>query len=79
MINLLAADRWLPGLPPRRDDKTWLYICLAAGVVGIASGLLLARNVLAADQGTLEDEGDRPGRSRRGPRRSWPASSGRSS
>ncbi len=33
-------------------DKTWLYICLVAGIIGIAAGLLLARNVLAADQGT---------------------------
>ncbi len=35
-------------------DKTWLYICLIAGIVGIAAGLLLARNVLAADQGSLK-------------------------
>ena len=35
-------------------DKTWLYICLIAGIVGIASGLLLARNVLSFDQGTAK-------------------------
>ncbi len=35
-------------------DKTWLYICLFAGIVGIASGLLLARNVLSFDQGTAK-------------------------
>ncbi|HEY5385313.1 MAG TPA: sodium-translocating pyrophosphatase [Acidimicrobiales bacterium] len=35
-------------------DKTWLYICLFAGIVGIVSGLLLARNVLSFDQGTAK-------------------------
>ena len=35
-------------------DKTWLYICLVAGIVGIVSGLLLARNVLSFDQGTAK-------------------------
>jgi K(+)-stimulated pyrophosphate-energized sodium pump len=35
-------------------DKTWLYICLIAGIVGIVSGLLLARNVLSFDQGTAK-------------------------
>ena len=35
-------------------DKTWLYICLVAGIVGIAAGLLLARNVLSFDQGTAK-------------------------
>ena len=50
MINLLAAgDGGYQNFQLGGTDKTWLYICLAAGVVGIASGLLLARNVLAAD------------------------------
>ncbi len=35
-------------------DKTWLYICLFAGIVGIVSGLILARNVLSFDQGTAK-------------------------
>jgi len=35
-------------------DKAWLYICLVAGIVGIVSGLLLARNVLSFDQGTAK-------------------------
>src|SRR5580704_2961550 len=53
MINLLAAgDGGYQNFQLGGTDKTWLYICLAAGVVGIASGLLLARNVLAADTGT---------------------------
>src|ERR1700727_2832010 len=52
MINLLAADGGYQAFRLGGGDKTWLYICLAAGVVGIASGLLLARNVLAADTGT---------------------------
>ncbi len=54
MINLLAADGGYQAFHLGGTDKTWLYICLAAGIVGIASGLLLARNVLAADQGTLK-------------------------
>ncbi len=53
MINLLAAGNGgYQAFHLRGADKTWLYICLAAGVVGIAAGLLLARNVLAADTGT---------------------------
>ncbi|MCX6512084.1 MAG: sodium/proton-translocating pyrophosphatase, partial [Actinobacteria bacterium] len=32
-------------------DKTWIYAVLAAGVIGILSGLVLMRGVLAADQG----------------------------
>ena len=52
MINLLAAEGGYQAFHLGGVDKTWLYICLAAGVVGIRAGLLLARNVLAADQGT---------------------------
>src|SRR5271155_5984728 len=53
MINLLAAGNGgYQAFKLHGADKTWLYICLAAGVVGIATGLLLARNVLAADTGT---------------------------
>src|SRR3984957_3141499 len=53
MINLLAAaNGGYQAFHLGGADKTWLYICLAAGVVGIAAGLLLARNVLAADTGT---------------------------
>jgi K(+)-stimulated pyrophosphate-energized sodium pump len=53
MINLLAAGNGgYQAFHLGGADKTWLYICLVAGVVGIAAGLLLARNVLAADTGT---------------------------
>jgi K(+)-stimulated pyrophosphate-energized sodium pump len=53
MINLLAAGNGgYQNFHLGGADKTWLYICLGAGVVGIAAGLLLARNVLAADTGT---------------------------
>ncbi len=53
MINLLAAGNGgYQNFHLGGADKLWLYICLVAGVVGIATGLLLARNVLAADQGT---------------------------
>ncbi len=54
MINFLAAEGGYQAFRLTGADKTWLYICLAAGVVGIAAGLLLARNVLAADQGTVK-------------------------
>ncbi len=54
MIRLLAADGGYQAFHLGGTDKTWLYICLVAGIVGIASGLLLARNVLAADQGTVK-------------------------
>ncbi|HWE67250.1 MAG TPA: sodium/proton-translocating pyrophosphatase, partial [Acidimicrobiales bacterium] len=53
MINLLATgDGGYQAFTLHGTDKLWLYICLAAGVVGIVTGLLLARNVLAADTGT---------------------------
>ena len=35
-------------------DKTWLYLALAAGVIGILAGLNLMRGVLAADQGSVK-------------------------
>ncbi|HEY1445844.1 MAG TPA: sodium-translocating pyrophosphatase, partial [Acidimicrobiales bacterium] len=54
MINLLAAEGGYQAFHLGGVDKTWLYICLAAGVVGIGAGLLLARNVLAADSGTVK-------------------------
>ncbi|MGO8861163.1 MAG: sodium-translocating pyrophosphatase [Acidimicrobiales bacterium] len=55
MINLLAAGNGgYQNFHLAATDKTWLYICLAAGVVGIGAGLLLARNVLAADSGTAK-------------------------
>jgi len=54
MIKLLAAEGGYQAFHLGGVDKTWLYICLAAGVVGIGAGLLLARNVLAADQGTVK-------------------------
>src|SRR3984885_7314688 len=54
MINLLAAKGGYQAFHLGGVDKTWLYICLIAGIVGIASGLLLARNVLSFDQGTAK-------------------------
>ena len=52
MINLLAAEGGYQSFTLNGADKTWLYICLLAGIIGIAAGLLLARNVLQAGQGT---------------------------
>src|SRR5271156_1659417 len=54
MIRLLAVDGGYQAFHLGGVDKTWLYICLVAGIVGIVSGLLLARNVLAFDQGTAK-------------------------
>jgi K(+)-stimulated pyrophosphate-energized sodium pump len=54
MIKLLAAEGGYQAFHLGGVDKTWLYICLVAGIVGIVSGLLLARNVLAFDQGTAK-------------------------
>jgi K(+)-stimulated pyrophosphate-energized sodium pump len=33
-------------------DKVWLYVTLACGVIGIITGLILARGVLATEQGS---------------------------
>src|SRR5271154_3823028 len=53
MINLLATGNGgYQAFTLHGADRTWLYLCLVAGVVGIVAGLLLARNVLAADTGT---------------------------
>ena len=54
MIKLLAAEGGYQAFHLGGVDKTWLYICLVAGIVGIVAGLLLARNVLAFDQGTAK-------------------------
>src|SRR3974390_3772903 len=54
MIRLLAAEGGYQAFHLSGADRTWLYVCLIAGIVGIGAGLLLARNVLAADQGTLK-------------------------
>ena len=54
MIKLLAAKGGYQAFHLGGVDKTWLYICLIAGIVGIVAGLLLARNVLAFDQGTAK-------------------------
>ena len=40
-----------PSISPR-NDWIWLFVALAAGLVGITAGLVLARGVLAADTGT---------------------------
>jgi K(+)-stimulated pyrophosphate-energized sodium pump len=54
MIRTLAAEGGYQAFHLGGVDKTWLYICLIAGIVGIGAGLLLARNVLAFDQGTAK-------------------------
>ena len=54
MITLLAAEGGYQVFHLGGAEKTWLYICLVAGIVGIVVGLLLVRSVLAADQGTAK-------------------------
>ncbi len=54
MIKTLAAEGGYQAFHLGGVDRTWLYICLLAGIVGIVAGLLLARNVLAFDQGTAK-------------------------
>ncbi|MFZ0248987.1 MAG: sodium-translocating pyrophosphatase [Acidimicrobiales bacterium] len=54
MIRTLAAEGGYQAFGLSGTDKAWLYICLFAGVVGIVAGLLLARNVLSFDQGTVK-------------------------
>jgi K(+)-stimulated pyrophosphate-energized sodium pump len=48
----LAAEGGYQAFVLTSKDWIWLTLCLVAGVVGIAAGLILARGVLAADQGT---------------------------
>ena len=50
LVNLVGEGGY-QAFTLNSTDRLWLYITLAAGVVGIVSGLILARGVLAADQG----------------------------
>ncbi len=54
MIHALVAEGGYQAFHLGGTDKVWLGVALFAGVVGIIAGLLLARNVLAADQGTAK-------------------------
>jgi K(+)-stimulated pyrophosphate-energized sodium pump len=48
------AEGGYQNFTPTSTDKTWLYLVLAAGVIGILAGLNLMRSVLAADQGSAK-------------------------
>ena len=50
LVNLVGEGGY-QAFTLNSTDRLWLYITLGAGVVGIVSGLILARGVLAADQG----------------------------
>ena len=54
MIHALVAEGGYQAFHLGGTDKVWLGIALFAGAVGIIAGLLLARNVLSADQGTAK-------------------------
>jgi K(+)-stimulated pyrophosphate-energized sodium pump len=54
MIHALVAEGGYQAFHLGGTDKVWLGLAIFAGVIGIAAGLLLARNVLAADQGTAK-------------------------
>ena len=50
LVHLVGEGGYQPFMLTS-TDKMWLYIVLACGVIGIITGLILARGVLAADQG----------------------------
>jgi K(+)-stimulated pyrophosphate-energized sodium pump len=52
MIHALVATGGYQAFHLGHADWVWLILAIVAGAVGIIAGLLLARNVLAADQGT---------------------------
>jgi K(+)-stimulated pyrophosphate-energized sodium pump len=54
MIHALVGEGGYQAFHLGGTDKAWLGLALLAGVVGIVVGLLLVRNVLAADQGTAK-------------------------
>jgi K(+)-stimulated pyrophosphate-energized sodium pump len=51
-MNVLAAEGGYQAFHLSGADWAWLVLALLAGLVGITAGLVLARGVLAADQGT---------------------------
>jgi K(+)-stimulated pyrophosphate-energized sodium pump len=52
MIHALVAEGGYQAFRLHDADKVWLLVALLAGLVGIATGLILMRGVLAADTGT---------------------------
>jgi len=53
-MNTLVAEGSYQAFRLSSTDWVWLLVALFAGVVGIATGLVLMRGVLAADTGTLK-------------------------
>ena len=51
-MKVLAAEGGYQAFHLAGADWVWLFVALAAGLVGIAAGLILTRGVLAADEGT---------------------------
>ncbi len=51
-MKVLAAEGGYQAFHLSGADWVWLVIALVAGLIGIAAGLILARNVLKADQGS---------------------------
>ena len=70
MNHALVAEGGYQAFHIAGADWTWLIVAMVAGVVGIATGLILAHGVLAADTGDPQDPARSPKPSRRGPRRS---------
>jgi len=52
MSHALVAEGGYQAFHLSHTDWVWLVVALAAGLVGITAGLVLARGVLAADTGT---------------------------
>ncbi|MDA8356644.1 MAG: sodium-translocating pyrophosphatase [Actinomycetota bacterium] len=54
MIHALVAEGGYQAFHLSSADWVWLFVALGAGVVGIGTGLILMRGVLAADTGTAK-------------------------
>jgi K(+)-stimulated pyrophosphate-energized sodium pump len=52
MVHLLAAEGGYQGFTLSGAERTWLVVVLIVALFGIATGIVLMRGVLRADQGT---------------------------
>jgi K(+)-stimulated pyrophosphate-energized sodium pump len=52
--SIRLAEGGFQNLGLTSSDRTWLYLILVVGVIGIIAGLNLMRGVLAADQGSAK-------------------------
>jgi K(+)-stimulated pyrophosphate-energized sodium pump len=52
--KIAFADGGYQNLALTSSDKTWLFVILAVGLIGIVAGLILASGVLKADKGSAK-------------------------